>query len=303
VLSYVSDPDFERRIEGARDVSTVASKKGGKKPKGSASKDRMARALAELQEQEQDPTVVKLGDASIASPFTARRTSIDSVLTVLRQGRCTLVTTIQVYKILALNCLVSAYMMSALYLRGLKQGDIQMTATGLITAALFFFLSQAKPLIPISSLKPPGSIFHRQVVVSLAGQFAVHFLSLMGTLSLCEQYISSDDPTLASDGKFQPNVINSAVFLLSSSMQVNNFVVNYRGHPFTQSIQDNFALYRSVQVIYASLLIVAGGQLAPLNDLLQMSSFPSPQFQATLLAILVLNFAGTFAVEKVSQRL
>jgi cation-transporting ATPase 13A1 len=47
-----------------------------------------------------------------------------------------------VYKVLALNCLVSAYMMSALYLRGLKQGDTQMTATGLVIAALFFFLSQ-----------------------------------------------------------------------------------------------------------------------------------------------------------------
>ena len=46
------------------------------------------------------------------------------------------------YKILALNCLVSAYMMSALYLRGLKQGDTQMTASGLVVAALFFLLSQ-----------------------------------------------------------------------------------------------------------------------------------------------------------------
>ena len=52
----------------------------------------------------------------------------------------------QVYKILALNCLVSAYMMSALYLRGLKQGDTQMTASGLVVAALFFLLSQVKVL-------------------------------------------------------------------------------------------------------------------------------------------------------------
>jgi hypothetical protein len=52
--------------------------------------------------------------------------------------------TIQVFKVLALNCLVSAYMMSALYLRGLKQGDMQMTSSGLITAGLFFFLSQVR---------------------------------------------------------------------------------------------------------------------------------------------------------------
>ena len=35
-------------------------------------------------------------------------------------------------------------MMSALYLRGLKQGDMQMTSSGLITAGLFFFLSQVR---------------------------------------------------------------------------------------------------------------------------------------------------------------
>ena len=51
---------------------------------------------------------------------------------------------IKVFKVLALNCLVSAYMMSALYLRGLKQGDMQMTFSGLITASLFFFLSQVR---------------------------------------------------------------------------------------------------------------------------------------------------------------
>jgi cation-transporting ATPase 13A1 len=85
-------------------------------------------------------------------------------------------------------------------------------------------------------------------------------------------------------------------------MQVNNFVVNYRGHPFTQSIQENTLLWRSVQGIYASLLIVAGGQLPPLNDFLQLAPFPSSNFQAILIAILVLNFGVSFAIEKACQR-
>lgn len=100
-VSIVNNPEFEKRIEGVKDSgSAAAGKKGavGKKAKGASAKDRLARATMELQEQEMDPTIVKLGDASIASPFTARRTSIDSVLTVMRQGRCTLVTTVQVLK-------------------------------------------------------------------------------------------------------------------------------------------------------------------------------------------------------------
>ena len=95
-VSIVNDPEFEKRIEAAKDPTIVSNTTGGKKAKGTNAKERMARAMAEVQAQDVDPTIVKLGDASIASPFTARRTSVDCILTVLRQGRCTLVTTIQV---------------------------------------------------------------------------------------------------------------------------------------------------------------------------------------------------------------
>ena len=92
------------------------------------------------------------------------------------------------------------------------------------------------------------------------------------------------------------------LFCTLKFLQVNNFVVNYRGHPFTQSIQENIALWRSVQFIYAALLIIAGGQLEPLNDLLQMAPFPSPTFQAYLIGILLCNFGFCFSVEKLCQK-
>jgi len=294
-VSIVNDPELERRIEGSG-----GSKKGSK---GSA-RDRMARAMQELQEQEQDPTVVKLGDASIASPFTCRRTSVDAVLSVIRQGRCTLVTTIQVYKILALNCLVSAFMMSALYLRGLKQGDSQMTAIGLVVAGLFFFLSQARPLAAVADRKPPSSVFAPAVGLSILGQFVVHLSSLLAVLALCERYSDGSQAlSQAADGRFQPNLVNSAVFLLSALMQINNFVVNYRGEPFTQSLTANTAMLRTVQALYGGLLLALGGSLEPLSDLLQLAPFPNKDFQAILLVVLLCNFGAALAVEKLCQRL
>jgi cation-transporting ATPase 13A1 len=109
-VSIINNPKLESIVEEAANKSNVAASAGssssgsaavgkgkkGTKAKGGNAKDRIARAMLELQAHESDPSIVKLGDASIASPFTAKRTSIDSVLTVIRQGRCTLVTTIQV---------------------------------------------------------------------------------------------------------------------------------------------------------------------------------------------------------------
>ena len=300
-VSIVNDPDFENRIDGNK-----GTKKSTKKASAVNAKERMDRALAELREQEADPTIIKLGDASIASPFTSRRTSIDAILTVIRQGRATLVTTVQIYKILALNCLVSAYMMSALYLKGLKQGDIQMTASGLVTAALFFFLSQAKPLLRISEKRPAKSVFSKAVIMSIVGQFFVHLMSLLCALKLCEVYspVQEDSVLLSPDGRFQPNLVNSAVFLLSSVIQINNFVVNYRGAPFTQNIQDNTTLWRSVQVLYGAVAVAASGILEPLNDLLQLAPFPSenPEFKSYLMLLLVINFGVAYTVEYLCRK-
>lgn len=234
---------------------------------------------------------------------------------------------LQIFKILALNCLCSAYLMSALYLRGLKQGDYQMTAAGLVTAGLFFFLSQAKPVHALSPHAPPHSIFAKSVVISIVGQFVVHLVCLFAVLSLCERYelyglnMASTSPDTLSvyaqhmyerqhhrrisvpDSAFQPNLLNSAVYILSVVIQTNNFVVNYRGDPFTLNLEDNKYLLRSVQFIYFIIAVLLSGVFDPLNDLLELEHFPCYEFQYFLGVILVINLTACWGVEKMSQRL
>jgi manganese-transporting P-type ATPase len=97
-----------------------------------------------MEEDDSEPPTIKLGDASVAAPFTSKLANVVSIATIIRQGRCTLVAMIQMYKILALNCLISAYSLSVLYLKGIKFGDGQATISGMMMSVCFLGISRAR---------------------------------------------------------------------------------------------------------------------------------------------------------------
>ena len=110
----------------------------------SAMAEKLSMSLMEDQLADDEPPTIKLGDASVAAPFTSKLANVIAIPNIIRQGRCALVATIQMYKILALNCLISAYSLSVLYLDGIKFGDGQVTISGMLMSVCFLSISRAK---------------------------------------------------------------------------------------------------------------------------------------------------------------
>ncbi len=111
----------------------------------------------------------KFGDACIAAPFTSKHSnSIRCVRVILKQGICTLVTTINTYKVLALSSIISAYSMAALNLEALKYSELQQTILGISGAINYFVFSSAKPVKRLQRIKHACSIYDPYFLISLA---------------------------------------------------------------------------------------------------------------------------------------
>jgi len=209
--------------------------------------------LADIGDDEEPPKI-KLGDASCAAPFTSKLSNVAAISNIIRQGRCTLVATIQMYKILALNCLITAYSLSVQYLDGIKFGDYQVTVTGMLMSVCFLCISRAKPVEKLSRERPLGNIFNLYVLLSVLLQFSIHIVSLVYITYLCKQREQRGEIDL--DAKFEPNLLNTAIYLLGLSQQVSTFAINFQGRPFREGISENAALFWGL--VGASAVAVSG---------------------------------------------
>jgi manganese-transporting P-type ATPase len=244
--------------------------------------------------------MVKLGDASIAAPFTSKMPSIRSCVDIVRQGRCTLVSSIQQYQIMALQCLISSYSLSVLYLDGVKYGDTQMTAMGMLGSVSFMSVSRSKPLDRLSSVKPLTSIFHPALFISLLGQFAVHLATMVTAVYYAKQHLPPDyKPEL--DGQFKPGILNTVVFLVSNVQQVTVFVVNLQGRPFMTGLTENRPLLWSLVCTFILTFMFASESVPGLNKYFQLVPFPDDAFRDFILKLLMCDVTATFFLDRLMK--
>ncbi|OMJ07162.1 Manganese-transporting ATPase 1 [Smittium culicis] len=266
----------------------------------SATQDKVNEFLMSMESMEDDVPKIKFGDASVAAPFTSKLGTIKSVTSIIRQGRCTLVATIQMYKILALNSLISAYSMSVLYLEGIKFGDYQATIMGILMSVCFMCISKASPIEKLSRERPQSNILNLYVLLTVLCQFAVHIGALVFLTLQVRKYEPSGEVDIG--GEFKPSLLNTAMYLISLSQQISTFAINYQGHPFRESLRENVYLYRGLMGVGIIVALCATEYSADLNAFMKLVEMPSA-FRDSLCLTIIADFYLAFLAEKLIHKL
>ncbi|KAH8168686.1 e1-E2 ATPase domain-containing protein [Sarocladium implicatum] len=285
--------------ETPTDPKLAKQQAAAKKAAGFA--DKLTTSMMEAEMGDDEPPTLKLGDASVAAPFTSKLRNVIAVPNIIRQGRCTLVATIQMYKILALNCLISAYSLSVLYLEGIKFGDGQYTISGLLMSVCFLSISRARVVEGLSKERPQPNIFNLYIIGSILGQFAIHIVTLIYVARLCEHLEPrSEDVDL--EAEFKPSLLNSAVYLLQLIQQISTFAINYQGRPFRESLSENKGMFYGIVGVSGLAFACAMEVFPEINEQMKLVPF-SDEFKYKMTTVMVLDYGCCWIIEKTLKML
>lgn len=283
-------------LVGMNDEPTKAEKEERKKKKNEVLRKAMAERRMPRPEElmaTEGEIDFKLGDASIAAPFTNKHSnSIKCVETVLKQGVCTLSCGMQSYKIVTLSSFLTAYSLSKLHMENLKFSDMQNTLMSMYGAYLYYQLSNGKPVKRLSKDRPPNTIFNRYFWCSLFGQLLIQlvFTYLIGNFA--KTHKPAEEATVDNEDEFIPTFTNSVMFVFDLASMFCISVFNYEGRPYMQSLSDNKKHFKFLMFPVGLLFLLIFEAIPDINALFQMTLVSPLKDVSFTLFLIVFGFIG-----------
>ncbi|EAY03319.1 hypothetical protein TVAG_173640 [Trichomonas vaginalis G3] len=239
-----------------------------------------------------------LGAASIAAPFVSKRGTVTAVIDIIRFGRATLTSTTDMFKQCAIKVVLECYHLTILNLENVRASDHLLTFSGIITSLVSISMAWAKPRRQLSSLRPIPGQFNIYLLSSIFIQWFVHLVILHLTHSLVFAVGYKHD-TLNTRSKFEPTLLNTAIYLVYTTMDTMSFCCNYTGAPFMQSFSENKSLIFGFMATILLNIICMFNVFPGLNKWLQLAEFPTFKFQLQLILLCLIDVAFCFVFEKI----
>uniref|UniRef100_A0A6Q2YLD9 P-type ATPase A domain-containing protein n=1 Tax=Esox lucius TaxID=8010 RepID=A0A6Q2YLD9_ESOLU len=180
-------------------------------------------------------------EASVASPFTSKSDNISCVPLLIREGRCSLVTSFSLFKYMALYSLIQFTSVLILYTEKTNLGDLQFLFFDMVLVTLLaIVMGKGGPSTELHPQRPPASLLSLPVLASLT----LHTLLLiLGQVSALVITVSQDwfvplNSTMSGANNL-PNLEDTSVFALSGYQYIIMAVVVTKGYPYKKPLYYN----------------------------------------------------------------
>ncbi|XP_058849284.1 polyamine-transporting ATPase 13A2-like isoform X1 [Acipenser ruthenus] len=238
-------------------------------------------------------------EASIASPFTSKIDNIECVPLIIREGRCSLVTSFGLFKYMALYSLIQFVSVLILYSLNTNLGDLQFLFFDLvITTSVAILMGKTGPAKELCAQRPQGSLINISVLGSLLLQTCLSVIIQISTLIITQTqdwFVPLNSTVMFPENL--PNYENTGIFCVTGFQYLIVAIVLSKGYPFRKPLYTN-VLYLVVLCLLSA--VMGWLTLYPvgfMRNVLHLKVVPEMNYKLLLLALSGLNFISALLLE------
>ncbi|XP_037333854.2 cation-transporting ATPase 13A2 isoform X1 [Pungitius pungitius] len=243
-------------------------------------------------------------EASVASPFTSKTEDISCVPLLIREGRCSLVTSFSLFRYMALYSLIQFCSVLILYTVRTTLADLQFLFCDLFVVTLLaIVMGRGGPSDELHPDRPSASLLALPVLGSLllhTGTIVLGQLAALFITTSQDWYVPLNSTMFGVANL--PNMENTSVFSLSAFQFIFMAVVVTKGYPHKKPLFYNWIFLCLLLVLFGltTWLVLYPGPF--FGHILKLHDFFDMDFKMLLVALAALNFLICFLVEVLVDR-
>ncbi|DAZ98290.1 TPA: hypothetical protein N0F65_008876 [Lagenidium giganteum] len=217
-------------------------------------------------------------DASVVSPFTSCNKSISAVLTLCKEGRCSLATSFANIKFLIIYGLVGCGLRFTMYSNAVFMSEWAFIfGDGFVLVFLSYAISLAKPLDTLGKQRPTSSLVGATTILSMLGQEVIHVVFLViGVNMLTNQPwycpFNPQNVDLTKWWQLQDSHLATTIFLMITPQQMIGAFAYSLGSRFRQPIWRNYVLVGYFVTLLMFLISLSLGEPSRVTDQFRIAS-------------------------------
>ncbi|KAM9445089.1 polyamine-transporting ATPase 13A2 isoform 1-T1 [Clarias gariepinus] len=238
-------------------------------------------------------------EASVASPFTSKSNNISCVPLLIREGRCSLVTSFSLFKYMALYSLIQFASVVILYTVKTNLGDFQFLFFDLaLVTVLAIVMGRGGPSDYLHPQRPPACLLAIPVLSALLLHTLLLILGQVAALlfTKSQEWYVPLNSTVTGAGNL-PNMENASVFALSGFQYIIMCIVVTKGYPYKKPLYHNVVFLFVLVILFAVMIWLVLVPNTFFHNFLLLYNISDMNYNMLLLALAALNLFTCYLLE------